>query len=133
PAEETLELNETAPDTAALEAAQKEIAELKDKYLRAVAEMQNIQKRAQRDVEDASKYGVTSSAKPFLSVADQLARAPEAAPADLPEAAQKWMEGIRATQRELQNALDRMGVTPVAAEAGQALNPHEHEVMFEVP
>jgi molecular chaperone GrpE len=130
--EEALELNDAVPETDALETAQKEIAELKDKYLRAVAEMQNIQKRAQRDVEDASKYGVISSAKPFLSVADNLARALEAAPADLPDAARLVLDGIRATQRELQSALERMGVVPVVAEPGQNLNPHEHEVMFEV-
>ena len=58
-----------------LEQALAEIDSLKDKYLRAVAEMQNIQKRAQRDVEDAGKYAITSSAKPFLAVADNLARA----------------------------------------------------------
>lgn len=115
-----------------LETAQKEVAELKDKYLRAVAEMQNIQKRAQRDVEDAMKYSVSSAAKPLLSVADNLARALNAAPDDLPEAAKKVLEGVRATSRELQNALERMGVVKVAAETGHSLNPHEHEVMFEV-
>ncbi len=128
--EETLELSEAAPETDALVQAQAEIADLKDKYLRAVAEMQNIQKRAQRDIEDAGKYGVISAAKPFLGVADNLARALDAAPPEIPAS---WLDGVRATQRELQNALERMGVTPVAAEAGQILNPHEHEVMFEVP
>jgi molecular chaperone GrpE len=130
--EEPIELNEAAPQDAALEAALKEAAELKDKYLRAVAEIQNIQKRAQRDIEDAGKYGVISAAKPFLNVADNLARALDAAPSDLPEAVVKLVDGIRATQREMQLALERMGVTAVNAEAGQALNPHEHEVMFEV-
>ncbi len=131
-----LQREEELPKTDALDAAQKEIAELKDKYIRAVAEMQNIQKRAQRDVEDAMKYSVTSAAKPLLSVADNMTRAlntPLSVIADdLPDGVKNILEGIRATQRELQNALERMGVTKIEAEAGHALNPHEHEVMFDV-
>ncbi len=115
-----------------LAVAQKEIADLKDKYLRSVAEMQNIQRRAQRDVEDAAKYGVTSAAKPLLTVSDNLHRALAAVPADLPEAIQNLFEGIRATERSLQQALEKMGVVAINAAPGQALNPHEHEVMFEV-
>lgn len=113
--------------------AQKEAAEYKDKYLRAVAEMQNMQKRAQRDVEDATKYSVANAAKPMLSVADNLARALSSMTDDLPDNVKNILEGIKATQRELQNALERIGVVKIAAEAGQPLNPHEHEVMFEVP
>lgn len=112
--------------------AQQEIADLKDKYLRALAEMQNIQRRAKRDVEDANKYGLTSSAKPFLSVADDLNRALSLLPADAPENIRNFAEGIRAVERNLQQALERMGVVAIAAEAGQPLDPHEHEVMFEV-
>ena len=112
--------------------AQKEIADLKDKHLRAVAELQNMQRRNQRDVEDAAKYGVTSSAKGFLTVADNLVRALDAVPSDLPENIQNLFEGIRATERSLQQALERMGVVAINAAPGQALNPHEHEVMFEV-
>lgn len=115
-----------------LDVAQKEIAELKDKYLRAVAEMQNIQRRAQRDVEDASKYGITSTARPLLDVADTLARALDSLPVDADETLKNFAAGIEATQRTLLQALERMGVKSVAAEAGQQLNPHEHEVMFEV-
>lgn len=116
----------------ALEAAQKEIAELKDKHLRAVAEMQNIQRRAQMDVESAAKYSVSSAAKPLLGVADNLARALEMAPQDLPESVKSLIEGVRATERSLQQALEKMGVVAINAQPGQMLNPHEHEVMFEV-
>lgn len=112
--------------------AQQEIADLKDKYLRALAEMQNIQRRAQRDVEDANKYGVTSVARPFLGVADDLNRALDLVPDDAPENIKNFVEGIRAVERNLQQALERMGVVAIKAEAGQPLDPHEHEVMFEV-
>jgi molecular chaperone GrpE len=119
--------------TVALDAAQKEAAELKDKYLRAVAEMQNIQKRAQRDIDDAGKYGVISAAKPFLSVADNLARALAALPAEKPAHLKNFFDGIDAISRELHSALSRMGVVPLSVAVGDALNPHEHEVMFEIP
>ncbi len=126
--------DDTAPDMdPALASAQAEIADLRDKYLRAVAEMQNIQKRAQRDVEDAGKYGVMSAAKPFLSVADNLGRAIASLPAERPDHLKTFFDGIDAIARELQNALQRMGVVALNVTAGDTLNPHEHEVMFEVP
>lgn len=129
-ADDIIDLQDTQED--ALTLAQKEIADLKDKHLRAVAEMQNMQRRAQRDVEDAAKYGITSAAKPLLGVADNLVRALDAVPADLPENIKNLFDGIRATERSLQQALEKMGVVAIHAEAGQLLNPHEHEVMFEV-
>jgi molecular chaperone GrpE len=128
--EEMMEFEENAVDE--LGQARHEIAELKDKHLRAVAEMQNIQRRSQRDVEDAAKYGVTSAAKPLLQVSDNLHRALAAVPNDLPDNIQNLFEGIRATERALQQALEKMGVVAIAAAPGQSLNPHEHEVMFEV-
>lgn len=115
-----------------LDEAQREIAELKDKYLRAVAEMQNNQRRARRDVEDAAKYGVASAARPLLEVADTLARALDSVPENADEALRNFVAGIEATQRALLQALEKMGVQPIAAAPGQQLNPHEHEVMFEV-
>lgn len=116
-----------------LTVALNEIEALKDKYLRVVAEMQNMQKRAQRDIEDANKYAVISSAKPFLAVADNLERALQNASSTSDSQWQNFVEGIRATQRALSEALVKMGVVVVAAESGMPLNPHEHEVMFEVP
>jgi molecular chaperone GrpE len=130
PEDELIEFEQNATDELAL--AKQEIADLKDKHLRAVAELQNMQRRNQRDVEDATKYGVTSAAKPLLTVSDNLHRALEAVPKDLPDNIQTLFEGIRATERSLQQALEKMGVVAIAAKPGQALNPHEHEVMFEV-
>lgn len=118
---------------AALEAAQKEAAEYRDKLLRLAAEMENLRKRTQRDIEDANKYGVSSAAKPFLSVVDNLDRALQSVPDDIADNLKNVFEGIRATQRELHNALDKMGVVSITPKVGDHLNPHEHEVMFEVP
>lgn len=128
--QENVDNGDTENDPLAL--AQAEAADFQDKYMRALAEMQNIQRRAKRDVEDANKYGVTSAAKPFLSVADDLNRALSMMPADLPDSVRNVIEGIRATERNLQQALEKMGVVAIQAEPGQPLDPHEHEVMFEV-
>jgi molecular chaperone GrpE len=118
---------------AALDAAQKEAAEFRDKFLRLAAEMDNLRKRTARDVEDATKYGVTSAAKPFLSVVDNLDRALQSVPNDIPANLKTIFEGVRATQRDLHAALDKMGVVSITPKTGDVLNPHEHEVMFEVP
>src|SRR5919108_3641838 len=65
-----------------LEQLQAENAELQDKHLRAVAEAQNVRRRAQQDVEKAHKFGVERFAKDVLSVADNLGRALSALPGD---------------------------------------------------
>lgn len=129
--EDIIHLRDT-PEEDALSLAQQEIAELKDKHLRAVAELQNMQRRNQRDVEDAAKYGISSAAKSLLTVADNLVRALDAVPGDVPENIKVLFEGVRATERSLQQALEKMGVVAISAAPGQSLNPHEHEVMFEV-
>lgn len=131
-AEQNDDTAQTDDNNDPLALAQAEINDLKDKYLRALAEMQNIQRRAQRDVEDANKYGMSSAAKPFLGVADDLNRALDLVPDDAADNIKNFVEGIRAVERNLQQALERMGVVAIKAEAGQPLDPHEHEVMFEV-
>src|SRR3954462_11835805 len=66
----------------ALAAARAEAAQMKDQALRAMAEAENTRKRAQRDREDAQKYGITNFAREMLTVADNLRRALEAIPVD---------------------------------------------------
>src|SRR5581483_2934303 len=66
----------------ALSEARAEAAQLKDQLLRAMAETENTRRRAQRDREDAQKYGITNFARDVLAVADNLRRALEAIPAN---------------------------------------------------
>lgn len=110
---------------------QSEKAELQDKLLRALAEAQNARRRAQQEVENARKFGVERFAKDVLSVADNLGRALSALPADLDPAVANVIAGVQATDRELQSALERHGVTRVEA-LGQAFNPEFHQAMMEV-
>lgn len=95
------------------------------KYLRAVAELDNVRKRAARDVENARRYGVENLAAQLLDVADSLEMGLEAAENATPEA---LIEGKQATLKQLQAALDKAGVTPVSPE-GEPFDPEFHEAM----
>src|ERR1700733_7637329 len=92
----------TTDETAALRA---EIADLKDRMLRALADAENTRRRAERDKTDASQYAVTKFARDMLSVADNLKRALESLPAEMRASAPPQMkavlEGVEATERHL--------------------------------
>lgn len=113
---------------------QAEKADLQDKQLRALAEAQNVRRRAQQDVEKERKFGIERFARDALSVADNLGRALSALPADLEAvdpALRNVIVGVQATERELQSVLERHGVTRVEA-LGQPFNAEFHQAMMEV-
>jgi molecular chaperone GrpE len=114
-----------------VEGLQAENAELQDKHLRAVAESQNIRRRAQQDVEKERKFGIERFARDVLSVADNLGRALSALPADVEPAVKNVIVGVQATERELQSVLERHGVTRIEA-VGKAFNADFHQAMMEV-
>jgi molecular chaperone GrpE len=114
---------------AALEA---ELAEAKDRLLRALAETENIRRRAQRERDDAQKYGVTSFAKDLLSAADNLRRAldslPEAEVAD--ERTGALLTGVAATERELLSVFERHGIRRIDPN-GERFDHNFHQAIFE--
>ena len=117
-----------------VEQLQAEKADLQDKYLRAVAESQNMRRRAQQDVDRERKFGIERFAKDVLSVADNLGRALAALPADtgtLDPALRNVIAGIQATDREFQSVLERHGVTRIDS-LGQPFNAEFHQAMMEV-
>ena len=114
-----------------VEGLQAENAELQDKHLRAVAESQNIRRRAQQDVEKERKFGIERFARDVLSVADNLGRALSALPANVDPAIKNVVTGVQATERELQSVLERHGVTRIEA-VGKAFNADFHQAMMEV-
>ena len=114
-----------------LEQLAAENTDLQDKYLRSVAEAQNVRRRAQQDVERERKFGIERFARDVLSVADNLGRALSAMPAEPEDAAQRnVVEGVRATQRELQSVLERHGVTRIES-LGKLFNAEFHQAMME--
>ena len=112
-----------------------ENAAMKDQLLRALAEAENTRRRTQRDREDFAKYSAAPLAKDILPVADNLARALAAVPKealDNDEALKNLVEGIAATERQLQSALERHNIKRIDPE-GEKFDSHRHQAMFEVP
>ncbi len=117
-----------------LQQLQAEKAELQDKLLRALAETQNVRRRAQQDVERERKFGIERLAKDVLSVADNLGRALSALPKDadaIDPAVRNVILGVQATERELQSVLERHGVTRIES-LGKPFNAEFHQAMMEV-
>jgi molecular chaperone GrpE len=118
---------------AALEA---EKADLKDKLLRALADIENMRRRSEREVADARSYGIANFARDMLTVADNFQRAIDSLPAEAREAAEPaWkalIEGIELTERDMLKALERHGVKRLDPQ-GQKFDPNMHQAMFEVP
>lgn len=120
-------------DVAALKA---EIAALKDRALRALADAENTRKRAERERDELRQYGIAGFARALLPVADNLDRALAASPPDqregTDEASKAVIAGVEAVARQLQSVLEMHGIKPIAAE-GQRFDPHLHQAIAEVP
>ncbi len=111
-----------------------EVARLKDQALRALAEAENTRRRAQRDVEENSKYAVANFARDILPVGDNLRRALEAIPAEAraaDESLENFAAGVELTERELLNMLERYGIRRVDP-AGQPFDHNFHQAMMQV-
>ena len=110
-----------------LETAQQEM-------LYARAEVQNVRRRMEKDVQDARAYAATGFARDVLSVWDNLSRAIDAIPADLHDdpRLKALVTGIEATQRELEKVFAQHGISRIAA-VGLPLDPNQHQAMLEVP
>jgi Molecular chaperone GrpE (heat shock protein) len=117
-------------------ALQAENAELRDRFLRMAAEMENLRRRTARDVTDARSYSVAAFARDMLGVSDNLRRAIDAVPAEMRQAADQTLsallEGVEMTERSMLAALERHGVKKIDAE-GQKFDPNYHQAMFEIP
>lgn len=125
---------ETAAETSASETLRAEAADLKDKLLRTLAEMENLRKRTEREMADARQYAVANFARDMLTVADNLRRAIDAVPKDAAKgdaALAALVEGVDVTERGLLQALQKFGVKRVEAR-GQKFDPGKHQAMLEV-
>jgi len=112
----------------ALREAQARIAELEDKLLRAHAEMDNLRKRAARQVEEASKFAVERFASALLDVTDNLERALQVESADV----DALREGVKLTLNSLHAVKRKFGIERVDA-VGKPFDPNLHEAMLQTP
>ncbi len=118
------------------EALLAENADLKDRVLRTMAEMENLRRRTEKEVRDARQYAVSGFARDMLAVSDNLRRALEAVSEETRAAADEAMrsliEGVEMTEREMLNQLEKNGVKRIDP-AGEKFDPNFHQAMFEVP
>jgi molecular chaperone GrpE len=123
-----------APDRA--ETLAKETAELKDRLLRTLAEMENLRRRTEREIADTRQYAVASFARDLLGVADNMQRALDMLSADLREEAdpvvKSHIEGVELTERELIKVMEKHGIRKFDPQ-GQKFDPNLHQAMLEVP
>ena len=134
---ESQQAPEGAPDPfVVLENLQLENAGLKDKLLRAMADMENLRRRTEKEVADAKAYGVAAFARDMLPFADNLHRALANVPADsrakAAPALQALIEGLELTERDFKSRLERYGVKKIDP-LGAKFDPNLHEALFEQP
>jgi len=136
PETETATEQKDGQDAEAAPSVEDRLAETNDQLLRALAELENTRRRADRDRAEALKYGAASFARDMLGVADNLQRALNAvAELDqdtLPDAAKSLPEGVAATERDLIASMGRHKVSPVSP-MGEKFDANIHEAMFEAP
>lgn len=125
---------EQEPDP--IELLKAENADLRDRFLRLAAEMDNLRRRTERDVKDAKSYAIAGFARDMLGVSDNLRRALDAIPAEAKEAGEAGLmaliEGVEMTERSMLAAMERHGVKKLEPE-GQKFDPNFHQAMFEIP
>jgi molecular chaperone GrpE len=124
---------ETASADERLTTLETELADVKDRLLRALAEAENVRRRAQREREDTLKYAVAGFAKDLLSTADNLRRAldslPEAEAADA--RTRSLLAGVAATERELLSAFERHAIRRIDPK-GERFDHNYHQAVFEI-
>ncbi len=127
------EFLEGDPLAAEIEALKAERDELRDKFMRALADAENSRKRADRDRREAEQYGSTRLARDLLPVYDNLNRALQAIPDESRAASSALIEGVELTLRELTNVMTKHGVSPISPAVGDMFDPQLHQAMFEAP
>ena len=107
--------------------------ELKDRFMRALADAENARKRSEKDRREAENYGGSKLARDMLPVYDNMKRALEAAGKLEGEDHSALTEGVELTMRELLNVFGKHGITRIAPEVGDRFDPQQHQAMFEAP
>jgi molecular chaperone GrpE len=121
-------------DPVLFEALKAENTDLKDKLLRAMAELENFRRRAEKEKSETSKYAVTEFARDAVLIGDNLRRAIDAVSKDAvaaDPALKTLLDGVEVTERELIKVFERHGITrfdPI----GEKFDPHVHEAMIKV-
>ena len=132
--------NETAEDAPELQEhdriaeLERKLEEANSKALYAAAETQNVRRRMETELQQATSYAAANFARDMLSIKDHLDRALAAVGEELraDKIASQFLAGIESTARELESAFGRHGITRIGAK-GEPLDPHRHQAMVELP
>ncbi|WP_151718949.1 nucleotide exchange factor GrpE [Gemmobacter serpentinus] len=116
-----------------LEALRAERDDLRDRFMRALADAENARKRGERDRREAEQYGGSKLARDMLPVHDNLRRALATVTEENRAQSAALIEGVELTMRELISVLGKHGVTPIVPEVGDVFDPQQHQAMFEAP
>ena len=111
-----------------------ENADMRDRLLRTMADMENLRRRTEREKADTARYAISNFARDVLTVGDNLKRTMQHVPAEAAAqdpALKSFLEGVEITERELLNALERHGVSLIEPLA-QRFDPNCHQAMYEV-
>jgi molecular chaperone GrpE len=126
------DLEEFDDEALELDEIKAERDELRDKWMRAMAEAENARKRADKQRREAEMYGGSKLARDLLPVYDNMKRALDAA-GEKSETNAALIEGVELTMRELLNTFKKHGIEPISPEPGDKFDPNIHEAMFEAP
>jgi len=105
--------------------------ELKDRFMRTLAEAENARKRSERERREAEQYGGSRLSRDLLPVYDNLRRALDVVTDEQRAQAAALIEGVELTLRELTSVLTKHGVTPITPAIGDTFDPQLDQAMFE--
>lgn len=115
---------------------QEDLTQLKDKYVRSLAEMENVRQRMKKQVDDAKLYGIQGFCKDLLEVADILHTATHSVPEDQLSSSphlKDLFNGLTMTELQLQKVFGKHGLIQVSPAEGEKFDPNVHEALFQVP
>lgn len=131
------ETSEDAPEVAEHDRVaelERQLEEAKSNALYAAAETQNVRRRLEQELQQATSYAAAGFARDMLTIKDHLDRALAAVGEDLraDKTASQFLAGIESTAREIESVFSRHGISRVKT-VGESLDPHRHQAMLEIP
>jgi molecular chaperone GrpE len=132
-AELGLEADLGGPDLDDVETLRAERDDMRDRFMRALADAENSRKRSDRDRREAEQYGGSKLSRDILPVFDNLKRAVESSTDEQRAENKALFEGIELTMRELLSVFKKHGIEPISPEVGDKFDPQMHQAMFEAP
>lgn len=112
---------------------QAEVEEFRNRWMRAIAEGENIRKRLEKEKEEQTQYAISRLAKELISIAENLERALASVPPthQNQEPMSQLYGGVELTYQELKKVFQKFGITKIGNITGQKFDPHKHQVMLE--